>query len=183
MLPAPGAAAASWYRRFKAAVFTLLAANAVAFAFFGRLTEAIDSIAWFALLVLFEVETAQPQRLRGKRVAALVHAGRLVAGVAVAIAAAGFFYEREWLDAINAALWIAVVVVLEIEVRFLDAVGRHRTLFAGVTGTLYSGMAALVLTWAWRGEWFDAYDAALWLVAFVAIEINVLQIAHAPAPA
>ena len=171
------------YRRFKAAIFALLAVNAAAFVLFGRPTEAAYSIAWFTLLVLFELETAQPQRLRGKRVAVLVHAGRLVAGVAVAIAAAGFFYEREWLDAINAALWIAVVVVLEIEVRFLDTVGRHRRVFAAVLGALYSGIAALALAWAWRGEWFDAYDAALWLVAFVAIEINVLQIARGPEPA
>jgi hypothetical protein len=31
--------------------------------------------------------------------------------------------------------------------------------------------------WAGRGEWFDAYDAMLWLVAFATIEINVLRIA------
>ena len=42
---------------------------------------------------------------------------------------------------------------------------------------LYAGLAALVPVWAWRGEWFDAYDATLWLVAFATIEINVLRIA------
>jgi hypothetical protein len=31
-----------------------------------------------------------------------------------------------------------------------------------------------VLAWLWQGDWFDAYDAALWLVAFAMIELNVL---------
>jgi len=48
--------------------------------------------------------------------------------------------------------------------------------------TLYAGLGALVLVWAWRGEWFDAYDALLWLIAFVTIEIDVLQISRAQHP-
>jgi hypothetical protein len=170
-----------WFPWFKAAIFALLAANAAGFALFGRPTEAVDSFAWLVLLALFELETAYPQRVREARVSALVRAARFVAGVAVVIAALGFVREREWLDAINAALWIAVVVVLEIEVRFPKGVERRRRLFATVAGVLYAGMALLVLTWAWQGEWFDAYDAALWLIAFVALEMNVLQISRAPA--
>ena len=46
--------------------------------------------------------------------------------------------------------------------------------FAAVTAALYSGLGALVLVWAWRGAWFDAYDAVLWLAAFATIEMNVL---------
>jgi hypothetical protein len=166
---------APWYGWFKAAIFTLLAADAAGFALFGRPSEALDSLAWLLLLALLELETAYPQRLAAKRVAALVHSVRIAAGVAVVGAAIGFVYEGEWLDALNAALWIAVVVLLEIEVRFLAAVERHRRAFALTAGTLYAGMAALVGVWAWRGEWFDAYDALLWLVAFVTLEINILQ--------
>lgn len=50
-----------------------------------------------------------------------------------------------------------------------------------VAGTLSEGLDSiawltlLIPAWAWSGEWFDAHDAALWLVAFVAIEINVLS--------
>jgi len=176
-------AAGRWFPSFKAAVFALLAANTAGFAWFGRPTEALDSFAWLVLLGLFELETAYPRRLREKRVAALVRGGRFVAGMAVVSAAIGFVHEREWLDAINAALWLAVVIVLEIEVRFPHAVERRRRLFVCVTGVLYAGMALLVLTWASQGEWFDAYDAALWLVAFVALELNVLQIPRAPSVA
>jgi hypothetical protein len=162
------------YGWFKAAVFVLLAVNAVAYALFGRATETIDSLSWFVLLALFELETAHQELWGALRAAALVRAARLVAGMAVVIAAAGYFYEREWLDALNATLWIAVVIMLEFEVRYLDKVKRHRQLFGGIATLLYSGLAVLVLAWTGSGEWLDAYDALLWLVAFVAIELNLL---------
>ena len=41
-----------------------------------------------------------------------------------------------------------------------DAVAAHRARFAAVATLLYCGLVALVLVWLWRGEWFDAYDAA-----------------------
>lgn len=179
----PAVAAPPWFRWLKGAIFALLAANAAGYVLFGRPTEAIDSLAWFTLLALFELETAYPGRMRQQRVAAWVRAGRLVAGIAVIMAAIGFVVEREWLDAANAMLWIAVVILLEFEVRYLDTVDRHRRLFAGGAGILYSGMAVLVLAWAWRGEWFDAYDALLWLLAFVTIEMNVLRLSDAAAQA
>lgn len=168
-----------WFPWLKGSIFALLAANAAGYALFGRPTEAIDSFAWLTLLALFELETAYPRRMQQERVAALVRAGRMIAGAAVVVAAIGFFYEREWLDAVNAMLWIGVVILLEFEVRYLSAVDRHRRLFAGIAGSLYSGMAVIVLVWAWRGEWFDAYDAVLWLVAFVALEMNVLRLSVA----
>jgi hypothetical protein len=40
---------------------------------------------------------------------------------------------------------------------------------------LYSGLGVLVLAWVWRFSWFDAYDAALWLVAFAAIELALVR--------
>jgi hypothetical protein len=175
------AAAAPWFPWLKGAIFALLVTNAVGYALFGRPTEAIDSLAWLTLLALFELETAYPQRMQQKRVAATVRTGRLVAGIAVVMAAIGFVREHEWLDAVNAMLWIAVVILFEFEVRRLDIVERHRPLFAGIAGSLYTAMAALVLIWAWSREWFDAYDALLWLIAFVALELNVLGIQGEPA--
>jgi hypothetical protein len=178
--PVP-AEAKPWFWWLKGSIFALLAVNAAGYALFGRPTEALDSLAWFTLLALFELETAYPQRMQQKRVAVIVRAGRLVAGGAVVMAAIGFIREHEWLDAVNAMLWIAVVILLEFEVRRLDAVERHRPLFAAIAGSLYAAMAALVVIWAWGGEWFDAYDALLWLIAFVALELNVLGIHGEPA--
>lgn len=162
---------------FKATVFALLAWNALIFAAFGTFTKGLDAAAWLVLLVLFELETAHAERLNGKHAVAAIHVIRLGAAAGVAVAAVGYVYEREWLDAINSWLWIAVVVLLEVEVRYPRAVGRRRQRFVAAAASFYGGLAALVLLWAWRGEWFDAYDAALWLIAFATIEINVLQIA------
>ncbi|OGA44846.1 MAG: hypothetical protein A3G24_25035 [Betaproteobacteria bacterium RIFCSPLOWO2_12_FULL_62_13] len=166
-----------WYSWFKIAVFALLACNASAFLLSGTPSEALDAAAWLTLLALFELETAHEDRLQGRHALAVTHASRVAAAAAVVIAAAGYVFEGEWLDAANSWLWIAVVVLLEFEVRYPGAVKRRRVSFAAVAATLYAGLAALVLAWAWRSEWFDAYDALLWLIAFVTIELNVLRLA------
>jgi hypothetical protein len=193
--PGPGARAYSW---FKAAVFVLLALNTGIFLRSGTFSEGLDSIAWLTLLALFELETGWGKLgrtpflanthsvLRDQKkgpekvcvpfsVIAAVHGARFAALAAVGAAAAGFLYNNDWLDAANSMLWIAVVALLELEIRRPATVVVHRARFTAAAATLYSGLGALVLVWLWRGEWFDAYDAALWLVAFATIEINVLR--------
>jgi hypothetical protein len=166
------------YPWFKAAVFALLALNTAIFLISGTLSAGLDSIAWLTLLALFELETGFGQRLRAGPAIAAVHGIRLAALAAVGAAAAGFLYNKEWLDAANSGLWIAVVALLELEIRRPATVAVHRERFTAAAATLYSGLGALVLVWLWRGEWFDAYDAALWLVAFATIEMNVLEAAQ-----
>jgi hypothetical protein len=63
-------------------------------------------------------------------------------------------------------------------VRRPRTVALHRTGFSTAAAALYTGLAAVIPVWAWRGEWFDAYDALLWLIAFATIEINVLRISQ-----
>ena len=115
------------------------------------------------------------RRLRARGAMAAIRGLRLAAAAAVGAAAIGYVYQGEWLDAVNTALWIAVVVLLETEVRNPGIVTRHRTWFTATAVTLYSGLGILVLAWAWRTQWLDAYDAALWLMAFAMIEMDVLQ--------
>ena len=170
--------AAAGYLWFKAVVFALLAINTATFLISGTLSEGLDAIAWLTLLALFELETGFGHVLRGGPAIAAVHGVRLAALAAVGAAAAGFLYNKEWLDATNSGLWIAVVALLELEVRRPATVAVHRARFTAAAATLYSGLGALVLVWLWRSEWFDAYDAALWLVAFATIEMNVLEAAQ-----
>jgi hypothetical protein len=99
----------------------------------------------------------------------------MVAGAAVVAAAVGYVIERDWLDAANAWLWLGVVVLLEIKIRFVQDLARHRIVLESTAVACYLGLALFALVWAWRGEWFDAYDAALWLVAFATIEMNVFR--------
>lgn len=168
--------ARSW---FTAAVFALLVVNTGLYLASGTLSEGLDSIAWLTLLALFQLETGFGQPLRSRSAVAAVHAIRLAALAAIGAAAAGFLYNNEWLDAANSALWIAVVVMLEMGVRRPAAVATHRLAFTAAAAALYAGLVAVALVWLWQREWFDAYDAALWLVAFATIEMNVFEKARA----
>lgn len=166
------------YSWFKAAIFALLVLNTGTYLASGSLSEGLDSIAWLTLLALFLLETGLGEALRAGPALIAVHAFRLIALAAVGAAAAGYFYEGEWLDAANAGLWIAVVVLLEFGVRRPDTVAAHRVHFTVAAAALYAGLIAIALVWLARGELFDAYDAALWLIAFAIIEMNVLEAAR-----
>jgi hypothetical protein len=162
----------------KAVLFALLAANTAYFAIAGTLSKATDAAAWLLLLVLFESETrfgAHLQRASARRV---LRTARLAAGAAVVAATIGYVFEDNALDALNSVLWIAVVVLLELEVRYRDAVQRMRLTLSSVAACLYGALALVVVMWLVRREWFDAYDALLWLVAFATIEVDLVSGKH-----
>ncbi|EED32268.1 hypothetical protein NOR53_3504 [gamma proteobacterium NOR5-3] len=83
-----------------------------------------------------------------------------------------------WTDVINAAAWILVVVVLEIEVRLQL---RGSLTDAVVDGTrylkycVYSTLFIAAVYWGFEGKFLDFYDACLWLFAFIFIELNVFD--------
>ncbi len=83
-----------------------------------------------------------------------------------------------WTDVINAAAWILVVVVLEIEVRLQL---RGSLTDAVVDGTrylkycIYSTLFIAAVYWGYAGKLLDFWDAALWLFAFIFIELNVFD--------
>ena len=52
---------------------------------------------------------------------------------------------------------------------------RHRRAFVFASVTLFTALVGLVLAWVLRREWFDAYDAALWLAAFAMLEAGLLD--------
>ncbi len=160
-------------RRFKVAAFALLGLDLILYVLHGRASEIADTAAWLALLALFELETAHGARLAA-RTRRLVRGLRFLASAGVLAAAASYLIEEEWLDAANAWLWLAVVILLEIEVRHSEAVAQRREAFLIAAVLLYSALLLLVPVWLWQGEWLDAWDAALWLAAFFAIELNVL---------
>jgi hypothetical protein len=83
-----------------------------------------------------------------------------------------------WTDVINAGAWILVVVVLEIEVRLQL---RRSLTDAVVDGTrylkycIYSTLFIAAVYWGFAGKFLDFWDAALWLFAFIFIELNVFD--------
>jgi hypothetical protein len=163
------------YPRFKVAIFALLTCNAAIYAFGDTPSNALDAIAWLVLLALFELETEFSGRLHARSATAAIHLTRLAAIVAVGAAGGAYVYEKAWLDVLNSGLWIAVVVMLEYEVRFPRVVARRAVAFLATAAALYAGLAMLVVVWAWRGQWLDAYDALIWIIAFATIEMDVLR--------
>lgn len=153
----------------------LLALNAVIYTAGGRAAEAADAIAWFALLVLYEWECRRHTAVRHDRLEALLFACRLGAAIAIVLSALTFLREQAWLDAINAWLWIGVVIVLEVEVRLAAPEDARRRILLAVSLLLYSGLVAVAMAWLFHGEWFDAYDASLWIAAFALIEMGLLK--------
>lgn len=82
-------------------------------------------------------------------------------------------------DVINAGAWILVVVVLEVEVRLLGAAHRLPRSVSVLLGLgkslIYSVLALAAVYWWIDGDFLDFWDAALWLFAFVFIEMNVFE--------
>lgn len=86
-----------------------------------------------------------------------------------------------WVDVINAAVWLLVVLVLEIDVRLqehdrLHGLALHTS--TGVKSVLYSTLLLAAIYWGVKGDFVDFWDAFLWLVAFVFIELNIFEWRH-----
>lgn len=82
-----------------------------------------------------------------------------------------------WVDVFNASLWLLIVVMLELDVwmQLRDKQSRAYELASGASKViLYSGLLIAALYWGWAGAFIDFWDAFLWLVAFVFIEMNVI---------
>ncbi|MDX1403769.1 MAG: hypothetical protein R3192_04490 [Woeseiaceae bacterium] len=83
-----------------------------------------------------------------------------------------------WTDVINATVWLLVVLILEIDVRL-----QERQILEGLVlrvsnlakYLLYSILFLAAAYWGFKGDFVDFWDAFLWLVAFIFIELNVLE--------
>lgn len=158
-------------------MYALLALDVALYAAHGTLTETLDTAAWLVLLLLFEWETGDwPRSPRSWRV---VHGLRALASLVVAWACADYALQREWLDFANAATWLAVVLALELEVHMPPHRRRFHALRRVAMWPLYLALTGFIVAWLVLGgtdvdgAWLDAWDATLWLVAFVVIELNL----------
>ncbi|MEE4163214.1 MAG: hypothetical protein V2I25_11970 [Woeseiaceae bacterium] len=83
-----------------------------------------------------------------------------------------------WVDVINGAVWIVVVILLEVDVWLQEHNRYEGTAFFVSTAlkfVLYGTLCLAVLFWMWKGDFTDWWDALLWLIAFVFIELNVFE--------
>lgn len=83
-----------------------------------------------------------------------------------------------WVDVLNSAAWLLVVIVLEVEVR-MQLRGNLSTRMMAATKwgkfVLYGALFVAAGYWGVNGSFLDFWDAALWLFAFIFIELNVFE--------
>lgn len=82
------------------------------------------------------------------------------------------------LDAVNAAAWILVVLLLEAEVRLQvrgALGGMLLRLGTALKSLVYAVLLCAAVYWGFVGDFLDFWDAFLWLLAFVFIELNIFQ--------
>ena len=74
----------------------------------------------------------------------------------------------------NAITWLLIVFLLEYDVYFPGVYAKWewhlRNTFKII---LYAALFAIAVWWWIDGEFFDFYDAVLWIVCFFFIELNV----------
>lgn len=83
-----------------------------------------------------------------------------------------------WVDVMNSAAWLLVVIVLEVEVRMqLRGNLSYRVMAATkwLKIALYGTLFVAAGYWGVAGSFLDFWDAALWLFAFIFIEMNVFE--------
>jgi hypothetical protein len=82
------------------------------------------------------------------------------------------------IDVVNAATWLIIVVLLEVEV-YLQLKDRltNRMMFAGkyIKGLFYAILLYCAIYWGVYSSFLDFWDAFLWLVAFIFIELNIFH--------
>jgi hypothetical protein len=82
------------------------------------------------------------------------------------------------IDVINASTWLIIVVLLEAEVWMqLKDMLTERLMTAGkyTKGFFYFLLFICAAYWGFEGTFLDFWDAFLWLVAFIFIEMNIFQ--------
>lgn len=130
--------------------------------------------------LLLELDEYEP--LTGANCAALEAGGQLYALVDAAIVATPAVWldtvRLTWLDVINAGTWLLVVALLELDVRLQEhhaLRGAWLAFSKYAKYVLYTVLFAAAAYWGFEGSFLDFWDAFLWLVAFVFIEMNVLE--------
>jgi hypothetical protein len=172
-----------WFERwgfplFKYGVFALLTFNIYLFLRHATVREALDSLGWVILLLLFEWETRRPTGLPLPRSVIALQAFAYVT-IVFALYRFALHIEDKPLDFYNAFAWILVAVGIEFDI--------HRPATRGTAAyqlrftakyILYGFLCLLAAIWGLRSEVLNFYDALLWILCFFAVELNQVRRHH-----
>ncbi len=163
-------------------IYGLLFVNMTLFFSNQTIEEGIDSLAWLIILLLLEWETSQLDKDSLYQLEKYLV--RIVRGVAYVIVIYStysygtqeYVNENGTLDLVNALIWLVVIFLIEYEILFENSFQALFGKFISLLKILlYSSLFAIALLWQLDGEWLDFYDAALWIICFFFVELNILQ--------
>jgi hypothetical protein len=164
-----------WFPVFKAVVYAALLANVGAFMWATRdwlAPKAIDQIGWILILAVFEWETRRLGRGEAlTRISAPALAVELAGYGCALFALAHYVAIRDPVEIANAAAWLGISALIWIDL--FSPQGASRPLRAGARRTLYAVTLACAIFWGVTGAWLDFWDAAIWIICFFVIEINM----------
>jgi hypothetical protein len=102
----------------------------------------------------------------------------LIENDSVVTDAQGLQIEQElvWLDLVEAVTWLVILLCMEVIVRLQDR-GTTRGMAirsaSGIKFFLYLLLWGAAAYWIYRGHYMYAWDEALWILGFFAIEMNI----------
>jgi hypothetical protein len=85
--------------------------------------------------------------------------------------------KLSWVDVFNAGAWLLVVLLFQIEVSLERAnrLTKHRLIVAMIwKGAAYLVLLFCAIYWTAYSAFIDSWDAWLWLLAFILIDLNML---------
>jgi hypothetical protein len=93
---------------------------------------------------------------------------------------AGLRIEKQliWVDIVEAITWLLILATIEVTVYLQDRGIVKGLLLKSVNNAkflLYSILWGAIFYWIYRGHYMFAWDEFVWIVGFVAIEINVVE--------
>ena len=139
--------------------------------------KAVDQVGWLLILAVFEWETRSPAPDAGGRRILGWPLGTELLGYGFAVfALANYLHDRDWLDVVNSIVWLAISWTIWLDILIPVAVDTptHRRRSA-IKFVLYAATFVCAVLWGIEGALLDFYDAALWILCFFAIEMNLLR--------
>jgi hypothetical protein len=160
------------YSKLKLTILFLLSLNIVLFGVFDDLTSTMDALSWVALLVMYELDAIGAGQYINANIQQKIRNALILV---IALVFLKYLYDQQWLDIINGSLWLVLIGLLELEIRWPEKITTNKHAFWLATLSIFAGLLGMVAVWLWKSAWLDAYDAALWIIAFGLIEVDIFR--------
>ena len=168
----------AWFRAFKALVYASMLVNVGVFMWAADdllAPKAIDQIGWVIILAVFEWETGRlPRGEPFTRISLPALAVEFAGYGCVLYALATYVAIRDPVEIANSAAWLAVSALIWTDL--FSPRGARGWARSALRWTLYAITLVCALFWGITGAWLDFWDAAIWIVCFFVIELNIFRL-------